>query len=145
MRKKGFTLVEIMFVVLIISFLLSLVVIQGTELKKRANESNAQANLKAMAAAFEIYAAANNGAYAPGQETNLQFLIDAKCATQDFLSLNQVGYYRYVAGSISPSGYDIRALAVSEALAGHNYQITTGARIKRSDTPGPTDTNFKDY
>jgi prepilin-type N-terminal cleavage/methylation domain-containing protein len=145
MRKKGFTLVEILFVVVIISFLLSLAVVQGREFKKRANESSAQANLKAIAGSFEIYAAANNGAYAPGQESDLKFLIQSKCANQDFLSLDQFGYYRYVAGSINPAGYDIRAMAVSQVLAGHNYQITTGGRLRKSDTADPGDTNFKDF
>lgn len=145
MKNKGFTLVEIMFVVFIISFMLSIAVVQGVELRKRANESHAQANLKSIAASFEIYAAANGGVYAPGNESNLQFLINAKCASYDFLSVDQVGHYRYVVGSISPVGYDIRAIAVSDALASHNFQILTGGLIKRSDTASPSDTNFKIY
>lgn len=144
-NRRGFTLVEIMFVVFIISFLLSMAVVQGVKLKRQANESNAQANLKAIATSFEIYAAINGGVYAPGDESNLQFLVDAKCAPQDFISIGQVGNFRYLTGSINQTGYDIRAIAVSEALADHNYQITTGARIKRSDTSNPGDTNFKDY
>jgi len=144
--KSGFTLVEIMFVVFIISFLLIIAVVQGISLRKMANESNAQANLKSIAASFEIYAAGNSGAYAPSDnETNLQFLIDAKCAQQDFIAIGQVGHFRYIPGSITLGGYDIRAMAVSEALSDHNYQIITGGLLKRSDTAGPGDTNFKIY
>lgn len=144
MRNKGFTLVEIMFVVFIISFMISLAVVQGVEFRKMANESNVQANLKSIATSFEIYAT-RFGSYAPGVESNLQFLVNAKCAVQDFISLGQVGHFHYIAGSITPSGYDIRAMAVSDALAKHNYQALTGGVIKRSDTASPADTNFKNY
>jgi prepilin-type N-terminal cleavage/methylation domain-containing protein len=144
-RNKGFTLVEIMFVVFIISFFSSLAVVQGVVLRKKANEANAQANLKAIAGGFEIYAAGHFGAYAEGSETNLQFLVDAKCTPQDFITIGRVGNFQYVVGSIEPTGYDIRAMAVNTALADHNYQISTGGSIKRSDTAESGDTDFKSY
>lgn len=145
-RISGFTLTEIMFVTFIISFLLIMAVVQGIKLRKMANESNAQANLKSIAASFEIYAAGHAGAYAPGSdESNLQFLVDARCAPQDFITIGQVGHFRYVPGLIDSGGYDIRAMAVSEALSDHNYQIITGGLIKRSDTAAPADTDFKIY
>lgn len=145
-KRKGFTLVEIMFVVFIISFLLIIAVVQGVKLRKMANESNAQANLKSIAGSFEIYAAGHAGAYSENNdEMNLQFLVDAKCAYQDFITMGQVGHFRYIPGSIEQGGYDIRAMAVSEALSDHNYQILTGGMIKRSDTASPGDTDFKIY
>lgn len=144
-KVSGFTLVEITFVVFIISFLVSLAVVEGVVLRKKANEANVQANLKAIASGFEIYAAGHGGLYAPGDENNLQFLVDAKCATQDLVSIGQIGNFRYTVGSINPIGYDIRAMAVNNALADHNYQITTGAAIKRSDSAAPGDSDFKDY
>jgi len=144
-REAGFTLVEIMFVVFIIVFLLGIAIVQGVRLRKMANEANAQANIKGIASSFEIYAAGHGGSYSPGAEVNLQFLIDAKCATQDLVSIGQVGSFRYSVGSISPTGYDIRAIAVNSALADHNYQIITGAVMKRSDTASSGDTNFKSY
>lgn len=144
-RKSGFSLVEIMFVVLIVSLLVSLAVVEGVTLRKKANEANVQANLKAIGSGFEIYAAGHSGAYASADEFNLQFLVDAKCASQDLVNMTQVGNFRYVVGSINPSGYDVRGVAVNPALADHNYQISTGGRIMRSDTSQPSDTNFKDY
>ncbi|MCX5695126.1 MAG: type II secretion system protein [Candidatus Omnitrophica bacterium] len=144
-NHSGFTLVEIMFVVFIIAFLLSVAVVQGVRLRKMANESNTQANLKGIASSFEIYAAGNGGVYAPENENDLQFLVDAKCAPQDLVSIGQIGNFRYVVGSIGPTGYDVRAMAVNTALADHNYQITTGGSIKRSDTASPGDTDFKYY
>ena len=129
-----------------VGFLLIIAVVQGINLRKSANESNAQANLKSIAASFEIYAAGHSGAYAPSDdEVNLQFLVDAKCAPHDFIVIGQVGHFRYIPGSIERGGYDIRAIAVSEALSDHNYQIITGGLIKRSDTASPSDTEFKIY
>ncbi|PIP18834.1 MAG: hypothetical protein COT38_01440 [Candidatus Omnitrophica bacterium CG08_land_8_20_14_0_20_41_16] len=144
-KSSGFTLVEIMFVVFIISLLSSMAVVEGVKLRRMANEANAQANLKSIAASFEIYAAAHAGLYAVSDEVNLQFLVDAKCAGQDFITIGRVGNFRYVLGSIGPTGYDIRAMAVNTALADHNYQILTGAGIKRSDTASSGDTDFKSY
>lgn len=141
----GLTLVEIMFVVFIISFLISLAVVEGVVFRKRANEANVQANLKSIASAFEIYAVGHNGSYAPGNETDLQFLVEAKCAAQDLVSIGQIGNFRYTVGLIDSAGYDIRAMAVNSALADHNYQISTGGRIRRSDSASPQDTDFKDY
>jgi len=143
--QSAFTLVEIMFVVLIVSLLVSLAVVEGVTLRKKANEANVQANLKGIASGFEIYAAGHSGAYAAGNESNLQFLVDAKCTSQDFVSMAQLGNFRYVVGSINPSGYDVRGMAVNTALADHNYQISTGGRIARSDTSQSSDTDFKDY
>ena len=145
-KAKGFTLIEIMFVVFIISLLASMAMLEGVKLKKMANEANAQANLKSIASSFEIYAAGHAGAYAESNGIDkLQFLVDAKCAGQDFITMHQVGNFYYELGSIEPTGYDIRAMAVNTALADHNYQILTGAVIKRSDTANSGDTDFKSY
>ena len=144
-RKFGFTLVEIMFVVMIISLLLSIVAVEGIRLRRMANEMNAQANLRAIATSFEVYATSHTGVYAQASEANLQFLVDGQYAQQDFITSGQIGNFRYVLGSIEPSGYDIRAMAVNPVLADHNYQIITGANILRSDTSVSSDTDFKNY
>ena len=144
-RKAGFTLIEIMFVVMIVSLLLSIVAVEGIRLRRMANEMNAQANLRAIATSFEVYATSHTGVYAQGSESNLQFLVDGQYAQQDFITSGQIGNFRYVLGSIEPSGYDIRAMAVNPVLADHNYQIITGANILRSDTSVSSDTDFKNY
>ena len=144
MKHKGFTLIEIMLVLLIISLVMSLLIINGVRLRAMANESNAQANLKSIAGSFEVYAA-SHGAYAPGNESNMQFLVDAQCSYQDFISIGVIGNFQYVVGSIEPGGYDIRAMARNRALAYHNYQILTGGLIKRTDSSDPGDTDFKIY
>lgn len=143
-KYSGFTLIEIMVVTFIVSVLVSMAIVEAIALRKSANESNCQANLKTIGTAFELYAVKNGGAYAQQEETDLQFLIDAGCLHVD-LTGKQLGNFSYKAESIGPEGYDIRAMAVNQALADHNYQIITGARLRRSDTSDPGDTNFKDF
>jgi prepilin-type N-terminal cleavage/methylation domain-containing protein len=144
-RQFGFTLIEIMIVVFIVSLLLSIVALEGIRLRRMANEMNAQANLKSIATSFEVYAAAHTGVYAQADEVNMQFLVEAQYATQDFITLGQIGNFKYVVGSIEPAGYDIRAMAVNPVLAEHNYQIVTGAKILRSDTSVSSDTDFNNF
>jgi prepilin-type N-terminal cleavage/methylation domain-containing protein len=144
-RKRGFTLVEIMVVMAIVALLVSAAVVEGVQFRKQANESNCVANLKAIASGFEIYSARHGGLYAPADEGSLQFLIDDGCLFQDLISMNQIGNFHYVVGSVDPAGYDIRGLAVNPALAGHNYQIVTGGVLKRSDTSVSSDLDFKNF
>ncbi len=144
-RKHGFTLVEIMVVMAIVSLLVSIAIVEGVQFRKQANESNCMANLKAIASGFEVYSARHSGLYAPVDELSLQFLIDDGCLFQDLVSMNQVGNFRYVIASVNAAGYDIRALAINPALADHNYQIITGGILKRSDTSVSSDLDFKNY
>jgi prepilin-type N-terminal cleavage/methylation domain-containing protein len=144
-RNFGFTLTEIMVVVFVISLLLSMVGLEVIRLRRIANEMNAQANLKSIATSFEVYAASHDSVYAPTDEDDLQFLVEAKYANIDFISQGPTGNFRFLAGSISPQGYDIRAIAVNPLLAEHNYQIVTGAKLLRSDSSASGDTNFKDF
>jgi prepilin-type N-terminal cleavage/methylation domain-containing protein len=144
-RKFGFTLIEIMIVVVIISLLLSIVAVEGIRLRRLANEMNAQANLRAIATSFEVYAASHDGLFAASSANNLQYLVEGKYAAEDFTLLTQVANFRYLVGSIEPTGYDIRAMAVNPVLADHNYQVLSGAILKRSDTSVSSDTDFKSF
>ena len=60
MRSKGFTLVEVMIVVLIIGILLSIAVPQWVRLRERSWARACQANLRQIEAAKEQFAMENN-------------------------------------------------------------------------------------
>ena len=141
----GFTLVEIMVVMAILALLVSMAIVEGVQFRKQANEANAQANLKAIATGFEVYAARHGGVYAQGTESNLEFLVADGCLFQDLVNIGQTGNFKYTVGSIEPGGYDIRAMSVNSALSGHNYQIITGGQLRRTDSPSASDTDFKLY
>jgi len=144
-KQKAFTLVEIITVMAIVSIMVSLAMVEGVKFRKMANESNCQANLKAIASAFEVYAASHSGAYAGNTESSLQFLVDAGYLNADLVSLGQIGTFRYSIASVWPGGYDIRAMAYSASLADHNYQIVTGGILRRSAVSVSGDEDFLDF
>lgn len=144
-RVCGFTLVEIMVVMAIVALLVSVALVEGVQFRKQANESNCMANLKAIASGFEVYSARHSGSYAPGDESNLQFLIDDGCLFQDLTTLGQIGNFRYLIGTASPAGYDIRGIAINPALADHNYQIVSSGLLNRTDTSVASDMDFKSF
>lgn len=144
-KTMAFSLVEIMVVMAIVALLVSVALVEGVQFRKQANESNAQANLSAIASAFEVYCARHAGVYSQGQEADLGFLVNDGCLHQDLVSIGQIGNFQYAASSIEPGGYDMRAMAINPALAEHNYQVTTGGQIRRSDTASPSDTDFKPF
>ena len=145
LRLRGFTLVEIMMVMAIVVLIVSVAVVEGVQFRKQANESNCMGNLKTIATGFEVYAARHSGAYAPEEESSLQFLVDDHCLFQDLTAISQIGNFRYVIGMANAAGYDIRGLAVNPVLADHNYQISTGGLLKRTDTSVSSDTDFKSF
>ena len=61
MRKKAFTLIEILIVVSVLGILAALVVPEFQDYSQKAKESNAKANLKILRNAIERYAAQHNG------------------------------------------------------------------------------------
>jgi prepilin-type N-terminal cleavage/methylation domain-containing protein len=64
--QKGFTLVELLIVVIILAILAAIVVPQFSSSTKDANESAVKTNLATMRAAIELYGAQHNGKY-PGE------------------------------------------------------------------------------
>jgi len=69
--RKGFTLVELLLVVLIIAILASIVVPRLTGAAAEANKSKCDANWANLIRALELYAANNDGAY-PADNTAFQ-------------------------------------------------------------------------
>ncbi len=63
MKKRGFTLVEIMIVVAIIALLAIMAIPNLLRARVNSNESVSQATLKTIATGAESYASANNGNY----------------------------------------------------------------------------------
>jgi general secretion pathway protein G len=70
MKAKGFTLVEILIVVVILGILAAIVIPQFTEASTEAKESRLCTDLQTMRAQIELYKAQHNDLL-PGKETNV--------------------------------------------------------------------------
>ncbi len=126
MNKKGFTLVEIMVVVAIIALLAAILVPNLLRAKLTANETTAQATLRTIATALEMYAAANNGAYADSEAlltgANPKYLDKSYCGQIE-------NSYAYDC-ALATSGYALTARPTDCTNTGtKSFTMTTGSHL----------------
>jgi len=128
MRKRGFTLVEIMIVVAIIALLAAIAIPTLIAAKRTANEAAAKATVRSLSTAAETYATANNGAY-PASVANLtSFIASAPsfCADVTGTAATAVQGYNYTCTS-AVGGYTFVAAPVTAGTTGNvTYTATTG-------------------
>ena len=65
MKRRGFTMIELMIVVAIISILASIIIPKMTGARDSSKLEACKANLRHIAIAMELYAGDNNGKYTP--------------------------------------------------------------------------------
>ena len=106
--RKGFTLVELLLVVLIIAVLASIVVPRMTGAAAEANKSKCDANRANAIRALELYAANNSGVY-PTNDAAFQLNV-INSATYfphgaPVCPINAATLYEYAAGTIADHGH----------------------------------------
>jgi len=131
MKRRGFTLVEIMIVVAIIALLAAIAIPNLLRARQNAAESNAQATLRTISTACESYAAANDGNYPTSVTTDL-FGATPPYVNEDYTlpANNPRQGYTFVCGTMTVGGYSCTATPGTAFATARTYTITTGGVLQ---------------
>ena len=132
MKRKGFTLVEIMIVVSIIALLAALAIPNLLAARRTANEAAAKATVRSLSTAAEVYSASHSGTYPTAITT--PGLVDFIASGSNYCA-NATGTTTAVQGynfacTLTAGGYTFVATPVTVGTTGTvTYTSSTGGVI----------------
>jgi len=127
MKRKGFTLVEIMIVVAIIALLAAIAIPNLLAARRTANEAAAKATVRSLATAAETYSTSHAGSY-PTAVSGTPSLTDFISSASSYCEQDIQGYH-YTC-TLASGGYTFEAKPVTFGTTGSvTYTATTGGVI----------------
>jgi len=126
-NNKAFTLIEICLVAGIILLLAAIAIPNILRTRVNANETNAQATLKAIANAMEMYINVNN-TY-PGLTSDL-FSASPPYLSIDYFTGSHYGF-NYIP-ILSTTAYTVHAVPVNSSQGTASYTVSTGGVIQKN-------------
>ncbi len=123
-NNSGFTLVEIMIVVLIIALLSAIAIPNVLRARVNAHDAAAQAALKSIGTAMETYLAANT--YYPTTTTSLTGATPPYLMVDYFNGATHDGF-TFTLNNLTNQIYSVTAAPASANLGSASFTITTGS------------------
>ena len=118
--RKGFTLIELMVVVVVIGLLAAMAIPNMVSLKDRAKESEVQSNAHTVQLAVEDYSVQNDGIYSDAAADLLPLLPGSALLRNSFTG--QMTEPRFGQAAAAPGEIGVEALVVNGVITG--YTIT---------------------
>lgn len=131
-KKSGFTLVEILIVVVILGILAAIVVPQFTDASEQAKEASVRSDLQTIRSQIELYKAQHTAGHLPGSIAGVDFATAMTGKTDIAGAVAAAGAYGPYMRAIPTNPYnDLAVVALNgtpavETTAGWNFNSTTG-------------------
>ena len=143
--KSGFTLVEILIVVVILGILAAIVIPQFTDASTEAKESNLLSDLQTMRSQIELYKIQHNGALPGTQELNFTQAMTKKTNARGTTNpaRGRVKYGRYMRGIPANPWNDKNTVSEADTTPGAPdnssgwFYNTSNGDIRSNDTVDP--------
>ncbi len=126
--EKGFTLVELLIVVIILAVISGIAVPSYLALRNRARESATENEMRNIATAVEMYAADNNGSY-PTSADATALASDISAYMDNMPTADAWGTtYQYTSADADGSSYTLESYGVDKDIdGGDNIVLTDGS------------------